>query len=188
MRVCVCHISACVWACTPSCDSLSSLITTDSPDVLEQELGLNLPKAKHWEDGCCRVRRLALASLARAVFLFLCARWPCPFLKSCRSWSQIAPSGQCEPIESCCIDPKWTYSIRLFPSEHQVWVKADGALCECHKMNCLAHRKNLAPFNGKRACKSRGAGFKSAHLRCSSDDENSKTSCHINLSHLSTFL
>lgn len=51
--------------------------------------------------------------------LFLCARWPCPFLKSCRRWSLIAPSGQCEPIESCCIDPQWEpYSIQVSPSVH----------------------------------------------------------------------
>lgn len=83
------------WGCTPSCDWLwlSYFITTDSLQVLEQERGLNLPKAKHREDGCCRVRELALASLLRAdfsfFFFFLCARWPC--LKSCRSWS-LPPS------------------------------------------------------------------------------------------------
>lgn len=38
--------------------------------VLEKEWGLNLTKAKHWKDECCRVRELALTSLVEAVFLF----------------------------------------------------------------------------------------------------------------------
>lgn len=42
----------------------------DSPEVLEQEWDLNLPKPKQWEDGCSRVGELALASFVKGCFSF----------------------------------------------------------------------------------------------------------------------
>lgn len=53
---------------------------------------------------------------------------------------QIAPSGQCEPVESRRIDPEWKpHSKEPSPSEQYICVKgwADDVLCECHKMDSL---------------------------------------------------
>lgn len=66
----------CIYVGVCKCEhgfyGLSCFITmqTALKSLNKSERGLNLPWAKHWEDGCCRDRKLALASLLKAIFLF----------------------------------------------------------------------------------------------------------------------
>lgn len=53
---------------------------------------------------------------------------------------RTALSCQCEPIESCSIDPVWeSHSIQVSPAVRQTAVKAEGPFVNRMKLNHLAH-------------------------------------------------
>lgn len=76
----------------------------DDPEVLEQEeQGLILPKAN--------TKRMDVQSWGNNLFFFMRkVTLSVPEILQeliTTTCIQIALSGQCEPIESCCIDPEW---------------------------------------------------------------------------------